>query len=250
MVVVPNLIGVAIDDRLAGSNRGVTQLAAVSLVMAALATARRAHDTRLYARIYERASGAAVAQETGVSTKTARLNMLREISDFLEWTLPDLLLSLAGFFGSLMFLLGLDRSVFWAALAMALVVVGVYAFTTRRTVAFNHGFNNEYERQVDVLVTNDPAAVRRHVGLLNSWLIRLADLGAANVAVSLVLATALQVFAIVTAADRHADPGVVFSVVLYVVEFAAVAPFVPTTWQEYLRLRDIVRRFDAAAAPA
>jgi hypothetical protein len=83
-VVMPLLIGIAIDDRITGSNSGVIILASVGVGTTALVTVRRLHDVRLYARIYDRASDVATEQETGLSAKTARLNMLREVIDFLE----------------------------------------------------------------------------------------------------------------------------------------------------------------------
>jgi hypothetical protein len=38
------------------------------------------------------------------------------------------------------------------------------------------------------------------------------------------------------------DEGTLLSVVLYVFEFSASASLLPFSWQEYLRLRDILRR--------
>jgi len=210
----------------------------------ALVAIRRLHDVRLYARVYERASDTAIQLETGLSAKTARLNLLREVVDFLEWSLPELLISLVIFVGTLGFLFGLSRRVFAAALVMAALVVGTYALTTRRTVRFNRGFNDEYERQVDVLQGNDSVATRRHIGLLNGWLIKQSDLDTMNVAISLILATALLTFAIVstTRSGAGVDSGNVFSIVLYVLELSAIAAYVPVSWQGYLRLRDILHR--------
>jgi ABC-type multidrug transport system fused ATPase/permease subunit len=125
---------------------------------------------------------------------------------------------------------------------MAILIGVVYAFSTERTVDFNRGYNDEYERQVDVLQRNDSALTRRHVGLMNGWSIRLSDLDATNYAISLALTIALQVFAIIVSAGAGMDAGSLLSVVLYVFEFSAVASFLPNSWQEYLRLRDILQR--------
>jgi hypothetical protein len=61
-------------------------------------------------------------------------------------------------------------------------------------------------------------------------MIKLSDLDATNVAISLILATALQTFAIIstTRSRSSLDYGTVFSIVLYVFEFSAIAPYVPT----------------------
>ena len=241
-VVFPFVIGVALDDYLGGSNRGLVVFAAVGLVTMLLATVRRLHDVRFYSRIYERAGSTDFAREAGLSEKTARLNMLREVVDFLEHSMPELVGSVSAFVGTLVFLAALSVPVFVGALVMTALIVAIYAATTRRTVVFNRGYNDEYERQVDVLRRNDSALTRQHIGLLNSWTIKLSDLDAINYALSLTLTVALQLFAIVTSTRQGMDEGALLSVVLYVFEFSATASLLPISWQEYLRLRDILKR--------
>lgn len=241
-VALPYVIGRALDDYLADSNRGLVELAALGLVTMLLATVRRLHDVRLYSRIYERAGEAAFQQEAGLSQRTARLNMLREVVDFLEHSMPELIASVVAFVGTLVFLFRLSRSVSVAALLMGALIMAIYAVSTRRTMTFNQGYNDEYERQVDVLRQNDRALTRRHIGLLNLWTIKLSDVDAINYALSLVLMIALQVFAIVTSAGQGVDIGTLMSIVLYVFEFSATASLLPFSWQEYLRLRDILQR--------
>lgn len=245
-VVLPFLIGIALDDYLGGSYRGLALLASVGLVTMLLAVTRRIHDARLYARIYQKIAAEALQREAGLSGKTARLNMLREVVDFLEYSMPMLIANLSAFVGTLVFLAALSVPVFVGALIMSVLIVAIYAATTRRTVALNRGYNDEYERQVDVLRRNDNARVRRHVGLLNSWSIKLSDVDTINYALSMTLTIALQVFAIVTITHQGMEEGAVLSVVLYVFEFSATAPYLPDSWQEYLRLREILQRLRRA----
>ena len=84
--------------------------------------------------------------------------------------------------------------------------------------------------------------MHRHVGLLNRWLVKMSDLDATNFAISGVLATALQVFAVLVAFNRGLEAGELLSLVLYVVEFLLVATLLPTAWQDCIRLRDILTR--------
>lgn len=241
-VALPFVIGRALDGFLAGSSRWLVVLAAIGLVTMLLGTARRLHDVRLYARIYARAGAAALTQDAGLSASTARLNLLREVVDFLEYSLPDLVAGLVAFVGTLVFLARLSLPVFTAALVMAAVTVAVYAASTGRTVRFNREYNDEYERQVDVLRRRDLALATSHIGLLNRWNIRLSDVDTVNVAVSLSLTAGLQVFAIVSSVRGGLDHGVVLAVVLYVFDFAWAASMLPGSWQQYLRLRDITGR--------
>jgi hypothetical protein len=245
-VALPYVLGRALEEYVGGSKRGLVVLAALGLVIMLLATVRRLHDVRLYARIYERASAIALEQEAGLSEKTARLNLLREVVDFFEHSLPVLVASVVVFIGTLVFLYRLSTPVFVASLVMATLIALIYGLTTRRTVVLNRGYNDEYERQVDVLNRRDHALAQTHVGLLNSWTIKLSDLDSINFALSLTLTVALQVFAVVVATNEGVNFGNVLSIVLYVFEFSATASMLPISWQEYLRLRDILRRFNPA----
>jgi len=241
-VMLPFLIGIALDDYLDGSFRGLILLASIGLVTMLLAVTRRLHDPRLYARIYQEIAVEALEREAALSKKTARLNMLREVVDFLEYSMPLLIANLSAFIGTLAFLAALSLPVFVGAVIMSALIVAIYAATTRRTVALNRGYNDEYERQVDVLGRNDSKRARRHVGLLSRWTIRLSDLDTINYSLSLALTIALQLFAIVTITRSGMDEGAILSVVLYVFEFSATASYLPDSWQEYLRLREILQR--------
>lgn len=245
-VALPFLIGIAIDDRFAGSYRGLTVLVVVGLATLVLATVRRLLDIRIWAHVYQRWSARAYGQDVGLSVKTARLGMLREVVNFFEYSMPGLIANICAFIGTLVFLAALNVPVFLAALAMATVIIGVYALTTRRTLVFNRGYNNELERQVDVLKRNEEAKTRGHISILNAWLIKLSDLDATNYAISLLLTIALQVYAILVLTMDRGEAGTQLSVLLYAFEFSATAALLPDSWQEYLRLRDIRRRLIAA----
>jgi hypothetical protein len=248
-VVLPFLIGLALDDSLRGSHRDLVALASVGLLTMLLAMTRRLHDSRLYARIYEDTAAEALERESGLSEKTARLNMLREVIDFLEYSMPVLVANLIAILGTLVFLAVLSVPVFVGALVMSALIVAIYAGSSGRTVALNRAYNDEYERQVDVLRRNDGARTRRHVGLLNSWSIKLSDVDAINYALSLTLTVALQVAAVVTVTRQGLEEGTILSVVLYVFEFSATASYLPYSWQEYLRLREILQRLQAGHSP-
>jgi ABC-type multidrug transport system fused ATPase/permease subunit len=245
IIVLPFLIGRALDDYLDGSHRGLIGFASVGVMTMLLATVRRLHDARLYARVYQKVAADALEQEIGLSEKTARLNMTGEVIEFLEYSMPELVANLSAFVGILVFLAALSVPVLAGALIMSLLIVAIYAATSMRTVALNRQYNDEYERQVDVLGRNDRAHARRHVGLLNRWSIKLSDVDTINYALTLSLTIALQLAAIVIVTRQGMEEGAVLSVVLYVFEFSATASYLPDAWQQYLRLREILQRLRA-----
>lgn len=241
-VTFPFVIGLSVDSYLNHSSRGLVLFGALGLVTLALVSVRRLHDVRLYSRIYQEVGVAACEQGTGLSATTARLNMLREVVDFLEHSMPTLVGKIGALVGSLLFLIALNHNVFVGALVVAVLIVGLYAASTPRTLRLNHEFNDEYERRVDVLRRGDSAGIRRHIGLMNRRTIRLSDIETVNFALSFSLSISLQAFAIVSSSGPHVDYGTLLSVVLYVYRIGQATSRIPDYWQEYVRLRDILRR--------
>ena len=243
----PLVIGRAIDSVLAGSTRGLYEFAALGIGAMGIAILRRLVDSRAYARIYARLGEELVAHrsETGTSTTTARLGMLREIVEFFENSLPGLITSVIGLAGTLVILSVLNWPVFLGCLAVIGATVVLYALTGGLTTRYNEGLNDEHERQVDAVESGDPARVGLHLRDMMRWNIKLSDLEAANFGIVWLFMIALLVFSIATAAERTVEYGMVFAVVMYVFEFAESVALLPFYYQEWLRLREISGRLTA-----
>lgn len=241
-ILFPFVIGIAINDYLEGSYRGLTLFGLLGIATLVLMTVRRLYDTRLYSKIYEQIGLASTKQNTQLSTKTARLNMLREIVEFFEHSMPELINSFAVLFGSLFFLAFLSTKVFIASLIVSLLIVFIYGLSTKRTLHYNHELNDEFEKQVDIVRSSDTAKTRHHILRLNKWTIKLSDIETMNFGLTWVLVICLQLFAIVVSANEVVAYGTILSIVLYVFEFTETSVQIPYSWQEYLRLKDIFER--------
>jgi len=241
-LLIPLVIGHAIDEFLGGSLAGLVLLTVVGLTTVALVVLRRIHDTRLYSRIYERAGADSNNLSTSLSARTARLNMLREVIDFAEYSMPLLIECIVILVGSLVFLVMLNPQILIGIIVVVVLTVLIYAVSTRRTLSFNRYYNDEYEKQVDILEKTDAELIRNHVKKLNRWTIKLSDIDALNFGLSFSLAIGLLVFSIVSSATSGVPYGSLFSIVLYALEFSAAASLIPNAWQESLRLREILSR--------
>ena len=241
-ILFPFVIGAAINDYLEGSNRGLVLFGLLGIATLVLMTVRRLYDTRLYSKIYEQIGLASTKQNTQLSTKTARLNMLREIVEFFEHSMPELINSFAVLFGSLFFLAFLSTKVFVAALIVSLLIVLIYGLSSKKTLQYNHEFNDEYEKQVDIVKQKESAKIQNHILRLNKWTIKLSDIETLNFGLTWMLVICLQLFAIIVSANEVVAYGTIFSIVLYVFEFTETSIQIPYSWQEYLRLKDIVAR--------
>ena len=252
-ILFPLVIGRAIDGILADSWHGLYELAVLGIAAMGIAILRRIVDSRAYARIYAKLGEELVAgqPETGTSTKTARLGMLREIVEFLENSLPELILNVLQLAGVILILSTLDLPIFVGCVVVICVTVAVYVLTGRLTTRFNRSYNDHYEQQVDAVESGDAARVGSHIRAMTRWNIKLSDLEAINYGVVWLFMVALLVFSIGAAADSIVEYGKVFAIVMYVFQFMEAVMALPLYYQQWLRLREISGRLTAmVAAPA
>lgn len=246
-VLFPLVIGRAVDGVVAGSRRGLWELAALGLATVGIYIVRRVYDSRAYAKVYARLSEELVVRQASqtVSAKTARLGMLREVVEFFENSLPTLVNSVFGLVGTVLILWALNIPIFLGCLAVAVGTAALYGFTGRFTTRWNAAMNNEYERRVQVVESGLPGRVARHVRRMMRWNIKLSDLEAANFGIIWILMVALLVFSVDTAVKETVEYGEVFAVVMYVFQFMESVALLPMYYQEWLRLKEIVGRLGA-----
>ena len=246
-ILFPLVIGRAIDSVLADSTRGLYEFAVLGIVTMGIAVLRRLVDSRAYARIYVTLGEemAASAAGSSTSTRTARLGMLREIVEFFENSLPELINAVLGLVGTVLILAALNVPVFLGCLVIAVATVVLYALTGRLTMRYNRGLNDEHERQVDAVDSGDPGRLATHLRAMMRWNIRLSDLEAANFGINWVFMIALLVFAVSAATTATAEYGAVFAIVMYVFQFVESMLMLPFFYQQWLRLREISGRLAA-----
>ncbi len=246
-VLFPLLIGRAIDSVLADSARGLYELGALGAFAMGIAVVRRLVDSRAYASIYTTLGEEMVARDddAGTSTKTARLGMLKEIVEFFENSVPELIVSVLGLVGTVAILSTLNTPIFVGSLIVTAATVLLYALTGRLTTRYNAGLNDEQERRVDIVHSGDPARVARHLRRTMRWNIRLSDLEAANYGINWLFMVGLLVYSVASAAEPTIQYGTIFAVVMYVFEFMESMMLLPFYYQNWLRLREITGRLAA-----
>lgn len=239
-VAVPFVLGVAINDLVDGSLRGVWWLVGLEISALAIGTARRLFDSRVYARVYSD-----VADETArrtdlcVSRRAARMVLARELVDFFEWELPDLLAALIGIGGALTMLLYLLPAVGGVSVTVGLLVGVVFVLSRGRMFSLNKLLNNELERQVAVLQSGRAFLRWRHLSRLARWRIHLSDLEATNFAIAELLLSALLIGTVVATVQTGLSVGEIFAVLTYLLDLAESLIVLPLTYQQSIRAQEI-----------
>ena len=164
LLLFPLFIGIAIDDLLADSFRGIAVLGALGVVSLAIGALRRFLDTRTYAAVYETVAAEMVDAERERGTETsaisARTTLLAEFVEFLENSMPMIVNAAIGIVGTLVILAGIDMGVFLGAVGLAALVGLVYAATGRWNLALTAGYNDELEQRVDAVSVGGASARR------------------------------------------------------------------------------------------
>ncbi len=243
-LLFPLVIGRAIDSAIVGSLRGIVELVVLSVATVGVDVVRRVYDSRAYAKVYVQMSEELAARQSGAGTsaQTARLGMLGEVVEFFENSLPTLVSSVLGLVGTVAILSALSLPIFAGCMIVVVATVAVYGWTGKFTTRFNEGYNNEYERRVEVVASGSPARVARHIRRMMRWNIKLSDLEAANFGVLWVLMAALLAYSVHATARDTVEYGGVVAVVMYVFEFMESVAMLPLFYQQWLRLREIVGR--------
>ena len=167
------------------------------------------------------------------------MQLARELIDFFEWELPELLASVIGMIGAFVMLLYLLPVVGGASVTIA-VLIGVVFFLSRNRVrSLNTLLNNELERQVTMLESGKDFSRRIHLNRLRRWRIHLSDLEAANYAVTDLLLTILIVSAVVITVNTGLTVGEVFAILTYLLDLAECLLVLPWTYQQSIRAQEI-----------
>lgn len=246
MLLFPLVLGFAVDDLLKGSSDGLIQLGLLGLGVVVSGSLRRVYDTRVYSGIYVDLSAEVVDdfQDVDTSITNARITMLRELVEFLENQLPELINSVIALLGTIFILYFLDVQIFFGCLAVLGLIVLVFVATGGRTTRLNHHYNNAMEGQVAAIELRATTPIRGFMKNMMSWNIKLSDLETIIFGVIWLAMVALLVFSVLegVGSGEAVKAGAIMSIVMYVFQFAEGAGMLPLYVQQILRLQEISSR--------
>lgn len=248
-LLFPLFMGFAINGLLDSSYDGLISLAVLGTVYLLLGAGRRLYDTRIYAGIYSTVVPELVEKEhkkdSSVSKITARANLFTEFVEFLENSFPEIVNSLIGLFGTLLIILSLNQNIFVACLIASLFVLVIYLFSGKRNFRLNKGYNDELEKQVDVLAAADKNRIDAHFKKVMRWNIKLSDFETANFSIVWAGMIILLLYAIIAAVDSGITAyGTVFSILVYVFDYMESVITLPLYYQQIIRLNEISSRLN------
>ncbi|MEM9669620.1 MAG: ABC transporter six-transmembrane domain-containing protein [Pseudomonadota bacterium] len=247
LVALPLLIGRSIDGLLNRDRTAFLTLIGAMGVLLIVGVARRAYDTRAYGSMRVALGEAVVGQarERPLSSITARLDMSRELIDFLEIEAPVVLTACVQVIAAIAILFSFHSILAVSAGGAGLLALVVYSVSSSRFFKLNQGLNEQTEKQVSVLINSKEDHIRDHLLSLRRFEVRLSDTEA--IVYGLIFAVLLTMLGgnlWFAATQINASPGQVFSIVTYSYEFIESAVTLPAALQSLTRISEITNRIN------
>lgn len=248
MALVPLFIGFAIDDSMAGQTYELFKLVAVLVALIFVSVGRRLYDTRAYGniRINVQQQLAKNKGKLPISVLNARIEMSRELVDFLEQNVPEILNAVVQFVVSLIVLYFLNPVLSLAAFISAVAMLLIYVLFHQRFYALNGMHNKQSEQQVTILEMANMGKLKQHFTRLKQFEVKLSDSEAFLYGSVFLVLVAMVVFNLwYSATTMEITAGTIFSIVSYSWEFLEAAIVLPVTLQSMTRLSEITKRINS-----
>jgi ABC-type multidrug transport system fused ATPase/permease subunit len=257
----PLVLGLAINDLLAGSTTGLIVLVAQHLTHLVISRGRQRYDTRVYNDIYTSIATELITEQRlgqiETSRVAARSALARHYIEFFELYVPLVVKSAYSVIGAILMLGWYDWTLIPLCLGLLVPATWLNLSYSRQTFVFNRKLHDELEREVEIIEHNRPAEVREHFDIVGAWRVRLSDAEAKNFCLMElfilgVMAAALVKFCWVgSGASAAAAPeaGDIFAVFRYVMLFIMGLDSIPRVVAQWSRLRDVGGRVGPRKGP-
>ena len=251
LALIPLFIGRAIDALLAKQSGALWEIAGVMGALILVSAGRRAYDTRAYGTMRVRFGSELVRRnpDRPVSQVNARLDMSREIVDFLEGYVPELFTAVVQVVVSIAILWSFNFRLGISALCVIVGLGMIYAMFHRRFYKLNGDLNSQTEQQVAVLEERQHVSLVTHLQRLRRCEVRLSDTDAA-----LYSAIFAGMFAFVltnlwlASTMSGITAGVIFAILSYSWELVESGVALPMTLQQWSRLSEITERLNDSSS--
>lgn len=247
LALLPLFLGYAIDDLLTGGIHDLAVVASLLLGLTIIGVIRRLYDTRTYGSIRVAFASAVHDrhQHSDISTRNARLDMSRELVDFLENEVPELLTACIQILVTLTVLASFHSYLAISALTMTVVMITIYALFHKRFCRLNTALNTRLERQVRSL-SRGPLSVRKHLHALRNVEVKISDTEAIVYGLIFLFISAFVIFNLWQATHLiDLSPGKIFSIISYSWDYVGAALVLPMALQSWTHLHEITHRLNA-----
>jgi ABC-type multidrug transport system fused ATPase/permease subunit len=246
----PFFLGIAVNDLIKGSYKGLILLSFVHFSWLVVGTIRHRMDTRTYSAIYTSLVTRFLSRphnKSEVSKLSAHSTLSREFVNFLEYDLAYVGEAVFNLVGSLLLLFYYDASVVLLCLGILLPVMGLSYLYGKRMKKLYLEKNNELEKQVDIITTGNSHMIRQHYDNLRKWQVRISDQEAWNFGLMEILVMVVIGLSLLIANKTNGaviEAGSLIGIYSYIQRFVSGLDTIPYTVERLSTLSDITRRIE------
>lgn len=242
---IPLFIGFSIDGVLQKDYLFLHITACIFFMLIVISVMRRVYDTRVYGHL-KVILGQNVHDShssENISVLNARLNMSRELVDFLESHFPQIVASVVQIIVSLIILYSFDHVLAYLAVATLILIIVIYSGFHKSFYRLNHNLNEQQEQQISNL--GNRQAISSYLKSLKNIEIKLSDREAVLYGLIFMCLGLLLMANLLRAASMDAaTAGSIFSVVVYTWEYIEAIILLPVVLQLCTRLKEIEDRLN------
>ncbi len=244
----PFFLGMAVNDLITGSYRGLILLSIVHFCWLIIGTIRHMYDTRTYSAIYTSLVTRFLSRKysiSEVSKLSAHSTLSRELVDFLESDLPYMIEAIFNILGSLVLLYFYDKDVVLICFCILIPVLFISYFYGKKMRTLTKFKNDELEKEVSVISLGNNDSIKTHYNKLMRWQIKISDkeawnFGIIEAMVLVVIAGSLIISSNVFGTTILA--GNLIGIYNYILRFVSGLDTIPYTIQRVSTIRDVVNR--------
>ncbi len=248
LALLPLFIGYAIDDLLSGGINYLLMVGVLLVLVTLVAVARRAYDTRVYGAIRVTLGMTVDDRHKAhpVSLRNARLDMARELVDFLEHEFPQLLTAVIQILVTLIVLSSFHWHLAATAIFLICSMLFIYSLFSHRFYHLNGKLNGQMEKQIKKIKAG-PKHLKVHLNRLKNYEVKLSDTEALVYGLIFLLVSGFVVVNLWLAAGLlELTSGKIFSIVSYSWDYVEAAILLPVSLQTWSRLSEISQRLNAS----
>jgi len=238
--LLPYLMGLAVDGILAGNHEQFNFWIGVSLFALVTGFIRRRYDSRAFLSIWSAKATQVIndliAKDVDRTKIVSRSYMVKEIANFLEFTIPSTVSAIVDIAVSLVILwLFLPLVGIWMVGLLLAAVVSCYIFAiyiNRMEIACQHG----REKIADSIMKDDKEGVAQGYDDQRKMYVKYSDLDATSWGILDIIAGIAQVVVVMSVANAGATAGAIMANLLYCQKLFEKSCFITFFFRHYQQI--------------
>lgn len=249
----PYLLGNAVDDLINKSYDGFFVFCFFYLIRVFVSMFRRILDTRVYTKIYTdlvtKFLSVKNIDKKDVSKLNAHSVLAKEFVNFLEYDLANVMYGLFTVIGAVVMLFFYSWYVALICLFIFIPVILISRFFGKRIMALTTNYNNEFEKQVDIISSGSSDAIDNHYNSLRNLDIKKSNQDAYSFGLMETLSLIMILVSLIVLSDTSGiiTAGTIIGVYEYMIRFSEGLEIIPYIVERYAQLSDITTRVELEA---